>query len=475
MLKSQIKLGFVPTRRNVSAEKFCNKDVARARKDAVEDMLKEKKIDYISLDFLNEEGLLLSVLDAEKVANKMIAEGVDALFVPHCNFGTEDAVAKVSKLVGKPVLLWGMRDDAPCTDDGQRMTDSQCGLFATGKILKQYGVPFTYITNSFLSDEVFKRGFDAFLSVASVVKGFTRMRIGQIGTRPTTFTSVRVNELELIERFGIEVTPITTTDLELLIKDVGANKKSLVNAQVEAWKNDCIIDIDADSLYKTAVLKCALREFADSQELDALAVQCWEPMSIIAGVRPCFAFSDLTGEKLPVICELDIHGAITSVMAQAASNWTASSFLADLTIRHPENDNAELFWHCGVFPKDLARSGKPAIGKSFDGNMPSVGSYEIKHTDYTVLRVDAEHGNYSMLMGHGKGVDGPATTGTYGWIEFENWPEWEHKFVYGPYIHHCVGIPGKYSHILYEACKYIPGLNPDPVSPDAAQLQAFFR
>ena len=470
-----VKIGFIPTRRNISAEKFCNKDVAGGRKAVVEAMLKEKKVSYVNLDFLNEEGMLLNILDAEKVASKMIAEGVDALFFPHCNFGTEDAVAKVAKLVGKPVLLWGPRDDAPCTDDGQRMTDSQCGLFATGKILKQYGAPFTYITNSAVTDEVFVRGFDAFLAVASVVKSFTRMRVGQIGTRPTTFTSVRVNELELIEKFGIEVTPITMTELELLIKDTAKNNKSAVDEQVEAWRRDCVIDIDADSLTKTAVLKCALRRFADEQNLAALAVQCWEPMSIIAGVRPCFAFSDLTGEKLPTVCELDIHGAVSSVMAQAASNWTAPSFLADLTIRHPENDNAELFWHCGVFPKGLSKVEKPTIARSFDGNMPSVGSYEIKHTDYTITRFDAEHGNYSMVMGHAKGVDGPATMGTYGWLEFDNWPEWEHKFVYGPYIHHCTGIPGKLAPILYEACKYIPGLEPDPVNPTAAELQTYFR
>ena len=38
-------------------------------------------------------------------------------------------------------------------------------------------------------------------------------------------------------------------------------------------------------------------------------------MDTIAGVAPCFVFSELTGEGIPVICEGDIHGAISSVMS----------------------------------------------------------------------------------------------------------------------------------------------------------------
>ena len=83
--------------------------------------------------------------DVARVSRHLIENRVDAVFFPHCNFGQEEAVAKVAKAVGKPVLLWGPRDPSPKGEDEFRVFDTQCGLFATSKVLSRYGVPFTYI------------------------------------------------------------------------------------------------------------------------------------------------------------------------------------------------------------------------------------------------------------------------------------------------------------------------------------------
>ena len=39
--------------------------------------------------------------------------------------------------MGLPVLLWGPRDERP-DENGVRLRDSQCGLFATGKVLRRF-------------------------------------------------------------------------------------------------------------------------------------------------------------------------------------------------------------------------------------------------------------------------------------------------------------------------------------------------
>ncbi|MCL2285464.1 MAG: fucose isomerase, partial [Firmicutes bacterium] len=59
--------------------------------------------------------------------------------------------------------------------------------------------------------------------------------------------------------------------------------------------------------------------------------------------------------------------------------------------------------------------------------------------------------------------DGPKSTGTYVWMEVDDWVKWERKLIEGPYIHHVVGIHGNLINGLKEACKYIPGLKADPV------------
>ena len=466
--KHRIKLGFAPTRRNVFS-----KEEAGKNKRIIEAWVKSTGIEYVNLDFLNEEGLIYSGLDADKATQRFIDEKVDAVFAPHCNFGTEDAVTKLAKKVNKPVLIWGMQDDAPAPDGG-RLTDTQCGLFATTKVLGRFGVPFTYITNSHLEDEVFKRGFDNFISAASAVKSFRNLRIGQISTRPGAFWSVMCNEAELLERFGIETVPLTMVDIELEVKSIlKENGSDLTEVADNIRKRIKNIRINDEELRRVAALKLTIAKWADKQELSAVAIQCWSAIQRAIQTQTCFVDADLTDDGLPTVCETDIHGAVTSVMLQATRFGAAPVFFADLTIRHPENPNAELLWHCGTFPYSLAKDPEQA---ALVGEMcPGVGNWEIKGGDITLSRFDGLNGQYYLLMGEGRGIPGPKNTGTYLWAEFKDWPLWEHKFIYGPYIHHCTGIHGKVAPALYEACKYLPGVKADPVEPTAAEIEKFLR
>ena len=81
----------------------------------------------MDIDDITAEGLLVNESELAEIVKKMKSEQVDGLFFPHCNFGTEDLVAKAAKALNKPVLLWGPRDDAPLAD-GLRTRDTQCGL-----------------------------------------------------------------------------------------------------------------------------------------------------------------------------------------------------------------------------------------------------------------------------------------------------------------------------------------------------------
>lgn len=79
-------------------------------------------------------------------------------------------------------------------------------------------------------------------------------------------------------------------------------------------------------------------------------------------------------------------------------------------------------------------------------------------TRRAVFSVD---GRYSLAFGEGRGVDGPMTRGTYVDFETDDWPRWEEKFIYGPYIHHVAGIHCKVAAVLEEACRYVPRLTAD--------------
>ena len=152
---------------------------------------------------------------------------------------------------------------------------------------------------------------------------------------------------------------------------------------------------------------------------------------------------------------------------------THRSFFADWTVRHPDNENGELLQHCGPWPISVAKE-KPTIGYPLAFDHPGAVEAEAKHGEMTLCRFDGDNGEYSLLLGNAKGVDGPYTKGTYVWVEVANLKRLEAKIVCGPYIHHCVGIHKNVVPILYEACKYI-GIKPDLYDPIEEEVQAYLR
>ena len=188
---------------------------------------------------------------------------------------------------------------------------------------------------------------------------------------------------------------------------------------------------------------------------------------------PCAANSLLNEEGIPVVCETDIHGAITAIMAEAAGMDEARTFFADWTVRHPDNENGELLQHCGPWPLSVAKE-KPSIGYPLAFDHPGAVEALAKDGEMTLCRFDGDNGEYSLLLGNARGVEGPYTKGTYVWVEVENLKRLEAKIVEGPYIHHCVGIHKDVVPVLYEACKYL-GIKPDLYDPVEEQVKAYLR
>ena len=461
-----IKIGLAPTRRSIfsapAAEEYAN----RIRKK-----LKEMKVSFVDIDDIANDGLLHNDKDCIAIQEKFKAEKVDGLFCPHGNFGTEYEVARLAKELNVPVLLWGPRDERP-DEKGIRLRDSQCGLFATGKVLRRFQVPFTYLCNCNLEDSEFERGVNNFLAVCNVVKTFRKTRILQIGPRPFDFWSTMCNEGELLEKFHIQLSPIPLPELTAEIKKVKEDKIE-VEKTIAYCKANFNIAIHDDKLENVAALKVAMRHLATKYGCNAIAIQCWNALQDEIGIMPCAANSLLNEEGLPVVCETDIHGAITAIMVEAAGMDEARSFFADWTVRHPDNDNAELLQHCGPWPISCA-SCKPTIGYPLAFNYPGAVEAAAKKGDMTLCRFDGDNGEYSLLLGNAKGVDGPYTKGTYVWVEVKNWKRLEAKIVEGPYIHHCVGIHKDVVPILYEACKYI-GIKPDLYDDNEEEVKAYIR
>jgi L-fucose isomerase-like protein len=468
----KLVLGLAPTRRFV----FSAEDASRFKK-MVEAKLREWKVDFVSIDPINKEGLLFERKDAAAAAELFKKAGVDAIFSPHVNFGTEEVVGQLAREVGKPFLLWGPRDEAPLPD-GQRLRDTQCGTFATANVLKKYGVPFSYAANSRLDSPAFERSFRAFLGAAAAVKGFLKARIGQLSTRPPNFYTVIVNEQDLMNRWGIEMVPMDLIRLQQgVLQMVKADARVAAEADAMGKRLERR-GVDDEALRKMAALKIFLADWAEKEELDAIAFKCHDDLPDFLGIYPCFVNGELAERGVPVTCETDVHGALSALLLQAAAGWASPVFFADLTQRHPTNENAELLWHCGNFPHALAaRTNDEFLGTHFviPPHRPGTGNFEIKGGDLTIARFDGVGGEYSLLMGHGKGTAGPYTLGTYLWVEVADWPLWEERVIRGPYIHHVAAVHASVAPALLEATRYVPGLKPDCVQPTEDEIRAYLR
>lgn len=457
-MKKTVTIGVAPIKRA-----FLSMDAAKEQKDklmATISSLGIKALRIVDIDDLCENGIASDISLVPKIVEKFKTAEIDALFIPFCDFGAEAVAAGIAAEIRLPTLVWGGRDDAPNTPQS-RGRDTQCGLFAATKVIRNYGIKFSYIFNEPADSSKFMEGFSNFVRFAAVVRDMNGLRVLKIGDRPVDFLSVQANEAALANKFNITVVPVSPSTLiqqaTRLIENGDADMDAYI-ADLQCRYDDITFGSgfpgrppvsDEMNLKKCAALKVVINRTMEQQKCSVAAFECWSAFSFGFGICPCQAVGDLTDEGFPLSCECDVYGAITMAMLRAAALYEDSCFLADLTIRHPENDNAELLWHCGPFPyslKDQDSSASLTHGQQV---------FKLKDGDLTLARLGELEGEWFLFCGEGKTTDGPETTNTYVWFEADNWERWEEKLIFGPYIHHIGGIYGSYLPVLREAARYL--------------------
>ena len=460
MLNYQVKIGLAPMRRDVTPRPgIFNWEKAEERGrllvDYIEKHFATQHVSFADLKGINPVDVMYCDADAEKVIQRFNQEKVDAVVIINCNFGNEEIAAQVARGVNKPVLLWAPQDDV-FEADGTRYTDSQCGIFGVSRQLQRFNIPFSYIENCRVTDDAFKAGFERFCRVACMVKNFTGMRVAQVGMRPKPFCSVIFNEGELMQRFGLQVVPVNLAVVidkyNRILKEKDAELAAGAKLLASRYEMD---DLTPPLLKKVYAFVLLYQEIFKEYNVQAVSAECWTAMQLGVGAMPCTAYSVLADMGYIIACESDLHGALSMALLSCASFGEKIPFFGEFTVRHPENRNAELLWHCGPFAYSLKKEGCPCK----EVNMRQW--FQVKDGQYTLCRMDQEDGSYMLLNGTCRATDGPYTFGTYLWAQFDDLNKWERRLVEGPYIHHMAEIEGDYTLELQEFCKFIPKLSPD--------------
>ncbi len=462
MLNYQVKVGLAPMRRDVTPRPgIFNWEKAEERGHRIVKYIEEHfasdNVRFVDLKGINPVDVMYNEDDAEKVIERFRAEKVDAVVIINCNFGNEEIAAQVAGALNVPTMIWAPMEDE-FLPDGSRFCDSQCGMFGVSRILQRNNIPFTYVETCHVEDDVFKAGFEKFVSVACMVKNFRGMRIAQVGMRPKPFTSVIFNEGELMQKFGIRVIPVNMAVVidkyNRILKERDAELEEGAKLLLSRYEMD---ELTPPLLKKVYAFVLLYQEIFAEYRVQAVSAECWTAMQLGVGAMPCTAYSVLADMGYVISCESDLHGAISMAMLSCASLGRKIPFFGEFTVRNPENRNSELLWHCGPFAYSLKKEGCPCK------NVNMRQWFQVKDGHYTITRFDQDNGDYMMLAGQFDSTTGPYTFGTYLWAQFDDLSKWERKLVEGPYIHHMAEIEGDYTEELKEFSKYVPGLKIDTV------------
>ena len=463
MLSYKVKIGLAPMRRDRPQrppKTFLAWESAEERGHRfvkyIEDNFTSEHVEFVNINGIGCNDLMFDDASAEAVIERFQKEKVDAVIVINCNFGNEEIVADIAKALGKPVCLWAPLDDEYYVH-GERPTDSQCGIFGVSRQLQRFGIPFSHIPCCRVESDEFKEAFDRFTRVTCMVKNFRGMRIGQIGTRPTPFFSVIWNEGELMQKFGVKIIPINMAMIQERFNKTKEEKAEEIAKYVQVFKDNYEMDkLTPPYLEGMACLVVTYKNLFEEFKLDVISAECWTATPVMFdGLAPCAVYGILADMGYIISCESDMHCAMTMALLSSASFGEQKPFLGEFTVRHPENRNAELLWHCGPFPLSV----KDPECKAELVNQREW--FKVKEGEFTVARMDQENGDYMMLAGTCKTTEGPVTHGTYLWGEFEDLQAWEDRLIEGPYIHHFVEIEGDYTKELKEFCKYFSNLKMD--------------
>lgn len=466
MLDFNVKIGLIPMRRNTTnrpAKTFLTWVSAEERGhrfvDYIEQNMASEQISFVDTRGLGCNDLIFDDATAADTIARMKEENVDAIMIINCNFGNEEAAADIAAALGKPALLWAPLDDEYYAH-GMRPTDSQCGIFGVSRQFQRYHTPFSHLPCCRVESDEFKEGFLSFARVACMVKNFKGLRIGQIGIRPAPFFSVIWNEGELMEKFGVRIKPFNLAVIQDKFREVEKNAAAKID-EIERFifENYQMDDLTPKYTHRMATLVETYRQLFEENNLDIISAECWTATpQLFDGLAPCAVYGILNDMGYIVVCESDMHCALTMVLLQSATMGREKPFLGEFTVRHPENKNAELLWHCGPFPLSVKAPDCPAeLVNQREWFRAADGTY-------TVARIDQESGNYMMLPLLCHTTKGPETHGTYLWGEFCDLQKIEDRLMEGPYIHHFAEIRGDVTRELKEFCKYFPNLSLDPMA-----------
>ncbi len=447
----------------IATRNIFNFQLAVDARKKVLDKLTAMEFDYVILpESETPTGNIEGYEDAKKcgVYFKKHANKIDGIIVVLPNFGDELGVVNSIKLSGLkvPVLVVAVDDENDKVDVKSRR-DAFCGKLSVCNNFYQYDIKFTdtiYHTYSLDSAE-FTKDIYKFAGICRVVKGFTNLRVGAIGTRPIGFQTMRFSE-KILQKYGITIVPVDMSEI-LAAAEKMDEKSPEVEKMVKSIENygSCNI-LHRGQIYKQARFGLAVEHWIKENDIDISALQCWESIEKNFGCAACVTMS-MMGEKfMPSACEVDVAGTI-SMYALALAAQTPSAIL-DWNNNFGEDREKVVCTHCSNYPKSFFQNeveiGSLDVLGTVLGSEDTFGAVKGKvaagKMTYFRISTDDNKGLIKSYLGEGKMTDDPY--GMDGGIAVCEIPNLQNLMKYmckNGFEHHVAMVRGHVSEIIEEA------------------------
>lgn len=334
---------------------------------------------------------------------------IDGIIVSLPNFGFEIGIINAISAaeLNVPVLVQACDDQNDKVDLDSRR-DAFCGKISVCNNLYQYGIPFTDTTLHTYSiySPLLKEDLIRFAGICRVVNGLRHCRLGQIGTRPLGFNTCRASE-KLLQRSGITVVPADLSEILFAAQKVEDNDPVLIEKMERICNYATVPQSYKDKVIRIGRFAVAVEKWIEENQVDALAIQCWDSLEKNYGCAPCVVMSMLSEKLIPSACETDLAGAV-SMYALALAAGTPS-VLADWNNNFAEDRNKCVCTHCGNFAKsfiknDIKLAPLGVLGRTL-GKIDTFGAVDGKVTegDFTFFRIstDDTRGTIKSYLGQG--------------------------------------------------------------------------
>lgn len=365
------------------------------------------------LNLIGPETLVLTMAEAQAAVGVLAGQPLDLLILFQATFADSTMASALAAGSDAPLLLWAVPE---ARTGGRLRLNSLCGINLAGHALTRAGTRYAYIYAG--PEDAAAVDKARTLAQAGRVRWLLRQtRIGRVGVNPDGFETCLVNWDGLQAQLGLEVVQVK---LDEVFAGARAADEAQVDALVQALSRRVagLEAVDRVETRGTLAAYLALRDLAEREDLQGLAVRCWPEFFTDLGCSACGAMSMLSDEYLPCSCEADVNGTITQLILQWLSDSPA--FGADM-VEFDRVDNTAVLWHCGLAPLSMADPAvTPQAAVHSNRQKPLLMAFPLKPGRVTLARLSEASGEFRLVIGGGEMLQAPPSFGgTSGVVRFD--------------------------------------------------------